>query len=600
MKKIKLITLLAAWAAFTLLTLPRSVRAQVVTDVKCEEKNLAPVRGPVPYGPRKVAPPDYDLPADPKPQPVHKGVDLQVWHNSPDKFLVGGMALLANGDMLELDYDGELYLVSGLAQAATVKRTALPSPGFTQPLGLLVKDRTVYVNTANSIWSYVFDGTSLTQQKELLKIPKRSGWYGWNCDFASDSAYLYAGLGTRGSIGRYEFKTGKWDLDFVTAFRNSNGMGSNDSGAIWITDNQGHYRPATPIFLMKAGKSYGVPTQNGTTGSANWGSVLGPAPDLEPYKSDMLWIPYDQMSHSATDIHFMKSGPFKGQALVGDNRTGHLNRLIFDKVDGQTQGTAIRMTGGLEAPTYRIVEDDKGNIYLGGLGYPSNIYWVWCGKSSGFQKLTFKADFIGNKAYNDVLGVSLVKDGLLVSFTSDINDEFLAAANYRAYTFSYIKSISPYYGGPKSDSAETHITSIVKRSNRDILLSIPGLQKETMLGIEFGSKLTLGANLQSYEMFYTVNHLSDRIPTDIGTPAERVGEPRIESRREGRFLHLSGLPASAADIRVTDATGKSYPGLAFARHGTSGELDISPLPNGVYFLRIAIEADLVVKPFVIR
>ncbi|MDB5103816.1 MAG: putative large multi-functional protein [Fibrobacteres bacterium] len=576
---------------------------QVATDVPCNEKDLSPVKGPSPYGPRKVAPPDHDLPADPRPEPVHKGVSLEIWHKAGDNFQPGGMALLPNGDMLELDYNGKLYLVTGLDSAGKVARRALPGPQFTEPLGLLVRNnREVYVSTATSIYAFDFDGTTLTLTRELLAIPKRAGWYGWNADMETDAGHLYASLGVRGSVGRYDFAAGTWEMDYATAMRNSHGMGKDDSGRIWFSDNQGNYRPATPIFLLKAGKDYGVPTQNWTSGSAAWQGTLGPEPSLEAYRSDMIWIPYDKMSHSATDIHFMKSGPFKGQALVGDNRTGHLNRLIPEKVDGQMQGAAIRMTGGLEAGNYRMTEDAKGNLYLGGLGNPGNTYWIWCNKQSGFQRLRFKPDFLGNPAYNDVRTVSLVKDGMVIEFTSDIPDAFLSPANYRAYTFSYIKSVSPYYGGPKSDSVGARILGISKRSNREIVLTLEGLLKESVLGLEFGAKLTGEYNLQSYEMFYTMNRLSTRVPTDIARPQGRVPATAIRLDLHGRFLFVRGAGGNALDASsaaIFDIGGNRVPGVDLGALGGSGKVDVSALRRGLYVLRSGHGSSGLTKAFVI-
>lgn len=575
---------------------------QVAPDPVCTEGELNRIKGPSPYGPRNVAPPEHDLPADPKPLPIHKGVNLKVWHKSGDNFQVGGLAALANGDMLELDYTGRLYHVTGLDSAHKVTRKALPTPAFPEALGLLVRNnREVFLLNANTIHTYDFDGTNLTQEKEFLKVPKKAGWYGWNADLEIDGAYLYAALNTRGAISRYNFTTATWELDYATAMRNSHGMGKDDSGRIWASDNQGNYRPACPIFLLKPGKSFGVPTANGTTGGSYWQSVLGPQPVLDAYKSDMLWLPYNGMSQSATDIHFMKSGPFKGQALVGDNRTGHLNRLILEKVDGQMQGAAIRMTGGLEAGNYRIAEDAKGNLYLGGLA-TGGTYWSWCHKYTGFQKLTFKPDFLGNKAYNDVLKVSLVQGGIVVEFTSDISADFLDPANYRAYTFNYIKSVSPYYGGPKSDSVAAGIRGIVKRSNREILITVDGLVKESLLALEFGRKLTVENQLQSYELFYTMNRLSTRIPTDVAPAEGMPADSPIRVSVGGTFLYVRGAGAGgmAADPLITDLAGKAYTRLDYSGFATEGRVDISPLRRGAYFLRMKVGKRGVVKAFVIR
>lgn len=588
-------TLLAA------LVCAHAAYAQVNTNVACDEKKLAPVKGPSPYLPRMIAPPDHDLPADPRPQPVHKGVTLEVWHKETDTFKTGGLALLSDGTMLELDYDGKIYHVTGLAKPETVARRALPGPGFGEALGLaVVGDKQVYVNSASSIYSYTWDGTTLANEKEILRIPKKGGWYGWNSDVLADSQYVYVGLGSRGSIGRYDVKLGTWSHDYATAMRNNHGMGRNEAGEIWFSDNQGNYRPASPIFMLKQGKNYGVPTNGGTTGAAAWQGTLGPLPDLEPYKSDMIWINYDQMSHSSTDVHFMKSGPFKGQALVGDNRAGHINRLIFDKVEGQTQGAAIRMTGGLEGPTYRILEAPNGDFWLGGLGDTRNIYWIWCGKFSGFQKLAFNPDFIGNTAYNDVLKVSLVKDGLVVTFTSDINDDFLAAANFRAYQFSYIKSVGPNYGGPKADSAAVAIKSIQKRSSREILINLTGLLPLSVLGLEFGSKLTAGANLQSYELFYTMNRLSNTVPTALAPIGEVESHAELVVERSGRHLTLTGFSGGITAAAILDLDGREQSRIDLAALRETGRADISSLRNGVYVLRLRAGGRLLAKPFVVR
>ncbi len=583
--------------------------SQVVTNVACDETKLAGIKGPSPYGPRKVIPPDHDLPADPKPLPVNKGVNLEVWHNSPDKFQTGGMAMLANGNMLELDYNGTLYLVTGLDSARTVKRTALPLVGLPEALGLLVRNnREVYINTSSTVWSYDFDGTNLTQKKELLRIPARAGFYAWNSDLEMDSTYLYCNFGNRGTVSLYNWKTQAWQLDYAMAMRNSNGMGKDDSGRIWFSDNQGNYRPATPIFLLKPGKYYGIPTSattglplpvaNWTSGAANMQFSLGPVADSMPYKNDMVWIPYAGMSQSATDIHFMKSGPFKGQALIGDNRTGHINRMMVEKVDGQMQGAVVRMTGGMEGPIYRIVEDNKGNFYLGALG-TNSAYWSWCTRYDGFQRMTFKPDFIGSTTYNDVYTVSLVKNGLLVSFTSDISADFLSPANYKAYVFTYMKSLWGYYGGPKKDSTLLNITSIVKRSNREILINMNGLLPESVLGLEFLTKLTVNNNLQSYELFYTTNHLSPLIATSIAPVGERISKPGLKLAVQGDYLSVRKPEGRVSNCEVVDMTGKVYAKLNFAAIETNGLVDITSLSTGVYFLKMKVDDRGLVQSFVI-
>jgi hypothetical protein len=591
----------SGWKAIPVEVTPDIDSNWIGDDPHCNEADLTPLRGADPYIPRLLDPPLHDLPADPKPLPVHKGVNLEVWHRKGDNFHVGGMALLENGDMLELDYDGKLYHVTGLDSAHTVARRELPSSRHPEGLGLYIRNNEeVFVVDNNSVWTYRFDGSSLTGEKELLRIPKRPGWYRWNCDFVSDGEYLYTGLNTRGDVSRYHFESGTWEHDFAVNMRNNNGMGMNESGDIWFSDNQGNYRPGSPIFLLKQGKSYGVPTNGISNGASTWQSTLGPEPDLEPYKNDMIWIPNNFMSNSSTDIHFMQSEPFKGQALVGDNRTGHLNRLIIEEVDGQKQGAIIRMTGGLEGPNYRIVEDDKGNYYLGGLG-TGTAYWSWCNKLYGFQKMTFKDGFIGSPDYNDVFNVSLVRDGIVIGFTSDISDDYLSPDNFMASVFNYIKSVSGYYGGPKKDSVEVNILGIEKLSRRDILITLDGLLKESIIELKFGEKLTVDNNLESFELYYTVNHLSSRESSDIMlTGLENRTRHEMQFSCRDNFLFVRGITGASWNPSISDVSGRTYHDLDFNNFVKTGKMDISSLSSGVYFLKLNVEGRSVIKTFVVH
>jgi hypothetical protein len=580
-------------------------------DPFCDEANLRPHfdhinKVDLPY--YDAAPfPDLTIAAHPKPQPVHKGIDLKVWHKAGDNFWVGGMAMLENGDMLEMDYNRIIYLVTGLDNAETVTRKELTGAIHTRALGIIIlNNKDVYVADDKIVWSYTWDGTNLTDQEIILGAPGKSGYHGYNVDFVSDGTWLYTVLNTRGSISRYHLENKTWEHYYGSGFRNIDGMGMDLDGGIWFTDNQGLYRPGSPVFLLKEGKTYGVPTNDNTVGAdyllsqGKAGEPL-PEPELEAFKNDMLWLPYDGIGHSITDIHFMKSGPFKGQPLIGDNVTGHVIRLMIDKVNGQKQGAALIFTGGMEGPIHRIEEDDKGNFYLGALGCCRND-WMWCGLKYGFQRMTFNNDFIGNINYIDILNTSLVQDGLVLEFTSDISDDFLSTANYRAYTFSYLKSVTNKgYGGLKIDSLEVGVLSIKKLSGRAIHLTIDGLLNESMLALEFKEKLTIDNNLQNHEMFYTMNHLSTRTAREIiplsvenWTPAE------MNFSRNGDILKVYGINGVSSNHRIMDVFGRAVSGLDLYTFSRTGVLDVSILEKGVYFLKMEVNNRTVVKNFVVH
>jgi sugar lactone lactonase YvrE len=157
--------------------------------------------------------------------------------------------------------------------------------------------------------------------------------------------------------------------------RTPNGIGWGSGDDLYVTDNQGGWLPASKLLKISQGAFY-----------HHYTNPDGPF-DAEPVTRPVLWLPQNQIANSPSTPVLLKSGPYKGQMLIGDVTYGGLQRAYLETVHGQEQGAVFRHTQGLEAGVNEVSIGPDGAIYLGGLGAEGN--WGQEGKLRfGLQKLT--------------------------------------------------------------------------------------------------------------------------------------------------------------------------------------------------------------------
>jgi len=158
-------------------------------------------------------------------------------------------------------------------------------------------------------------------------------------------------------------------VPFASGFRSPNGLGLNATGDLFVTDNQGDWMPAGPLFHVKKGEWYGHPA------SLEWiddyrkldRKASDTEPPPRPRTPPAIWFPYG-LSRSAgnplLDDTGGKFGPFAGQMFVAELTNGCVIRTDLEKVGGEWQGAAMqfrRDTGSAN----RICFAPDGTMFVG-------------------------------------------------------------------------------------------------------------------------------------------------------------------------------------------------------------------------------------------
>ena len=315
---------------------------------------------------------------------LHPGYTLMTIR--PDSFQPGvaGMEFMPNGDLLILTYRGSTgpyALVNGIDMVGT--RTGTPklyrltnvkgmdrsaitvteiASGFKDAQGLTVVNGDIYVGDIDRIVKLVDnnqDGKYETLQ-EVGKLPSYSAWfeYAFGPIYKDGKLYMSLAVGVkrtglpvkqlgqgRGSVISIPITGGTYST-VAEGLRAPNGIGLGPDNEIFVTDNQGSYRPASQLTHIAQGRYYGY--------------LLDPAGPIQSTPNikvtpPSLWLPYATANFSPTEPNLMTVGPYKGQFIYGDiNRKG-IYRAYLEKVNGEWQEQGRRVGRGEVDALERVV-----------------------------------------------------------------------------------------------------------------------------------------------------------------------------------------------------------------------------------------------------
>jgi len=243
-------------------------------------------------------------------------------------------------------------------------------------------------------------------------------------------------------------------------FRSPNGLGFDTKGRLFVTDNQGDWLGACPLYHVEKGKFYGHPA------ALAWKPGETREPDkISPKELDALRtrgsivFPYNSMSNSPTqpltDTTAGKFGPFAGQMLVGEMNHARMLRVSLEEVDGQLQGMAVALleNHGLHKGDNRVAFAPDGSLWVGQTDHG------WAG-DKGIQRITWTG-----KVPLDVKEMHLTKTGFEMTFTQPV--ETSAASNPESYKVRrYYYEYHAPYGSPEFDTQEVVPKSVALSEDR--------------------------------------------------------------------------------------------------------------------------------------
>ena len=217
-----------------------------------------------------------------------------------------------------------------------------------------------------------------------------------------------------------------------------------------------------------------------------------------------VWLPYNKMGRSATDIQLIdqegRFGPFDGQLLVGEFTNSAINRVSLEKVGGEYQGACFPFPTGFPAAVVRLAFAPDGSLFVG----MTNRGWSSLGnRSYGLQRVRQS----GAVAFS-IRDLKAKPDGFELSFTEAV--DAASAADPAAYRWSgYTYLYSGAYGSDEIESKPLTVERAeVAPDGLSVRLRLGGLRPHFVHEVRAeGVRSKSGAALAFPDAYYTLNRI---------------------------------------------------------------------------------------------
>ena len=352
----------------------------------------------------------------------------------------------------------------------------------------------------------------------------------------------------------------------ASGFRQPNGVGLSPAGDLFVTDNQGDYKPSCGLLHVAPGDFHGhVASLKWDPGIDQKNFTIEQA--WQRYKSPAVVFPHGPMGISAGepvwDTTGGKFGPFAGQVFTGDF-TRLVVRASLEEVAGAWQGVCFPFLGRNEAAPFatgaklaagviRAVFAPDGSLYLGATG-------GWGGGADGLQRIVWDG-----RAPAELRDVKLTGRGFALTFTRPMAAASIAkTANFEINRFRFYYHAK--YGSPWIDEAKIAVKEV--RTSADGLaaeLIVDDLKPGFVYELSVPALRTVDNEpLANPLAFYTANRLLNGERAVGGTTRlPRPGEASLDAK-------AADTKASASSDAMIASGEKTYRLFCVACHQPDG------------------------------
>lgn len=468
---------------------------------------------------------------------LHPSFDLRTYHRNDFKPPVGALDFMADGSLLVSTWDslGQVFKLSNLnrgdSTTINIKRIAW---GLAEPLGLKVVNDRIFVLQKQELTELIDqDGDGVIDYyKTICNAWEVTGnFHEFAFGLEYKDGFFYAALaiaiqpGGRSTIpqAKDRGKAVKIGLDGSIEFiakglRTPNGIGFGPDGDLFIADNQGDWLPACKIVHVTKDAFFN-----------NFAVDLNMIGRWEA-KPPVVWLPQGEIGNSTSTPALLNVGPYKNQLVFGDVHYGGLQRAYIEKVQGEWQGAAFKMSQGLAGGTNRLVWGPDGRLYIGMIG--SNGNWGQYGKVwYGLQSIGFNG-----KSTFEMLAVRAKTNGFEIEFTEPLKKGFGdKASHYTVEQWQYVPTMQ--YGGPKVNQEVLEIGAVVVSADRKkVFIELPNTKEGSVIYIKCKYKDVVneqGRNLWTTETWYTLNYKPENdlfpIPQKVAVKVEQPNKGKIQT-----------------------------------------------------------------------
>lgn len=247
---------------------------------------------------------------------------------------------------------------------------------------------------------------------------------------------------------------------FASGFRQANGVGLSPDGDLFVTDNQGDYKPSTGLSHVERGDFHGH------AGSLKWEPGFDPA----AVTTEALWrrmktpavvFPHGPMGLSpgepVWDTTGGRFGPFAGQVFTGDY-SRLVIRSALERVAGAWQGACFPFLGRNDIAPFVTGDRLKSGATRAAFGPDGALYLAatagWGAGEDGLQRVGWDG-----RAPAEVRDIRLTDRGFALRFTQPMDRATLAGPGaYEINRFRYFYHVK--YGSPWVDEARVTVTDV--------------------------------------------------------------------------------------------------------------------------------------------
>lgn len=308
---------------------------------------------------------------------------------------------------------------------------------------------------------------------------------------------MYSRVALRGWVIKIS-PDGKRVQPYASGFRSPNGIGFDAAGRLLITDNQGDWRPTSPLYDVKAAGFYGHPP------SLVWQEKWDGSDPMKwtTQKLDALqqpaagYFPQGELANSPTWPVVTPKGALPaamtGQTLIGEMNQPTLVRVLDDTVDGTFQCALVPMffNSPLGKGNNRISFGNDGSIYVG------KTALSWAG-DNGIARVKWNG-----KAFFSLDAMKAVKKGFALKFSAPVDADSIASIKVARHTYTYFAN----YGSPKVDEKALPVESAkLSADGTTLTLNIGELRKGYLHYVDMTAvKSKSGAPLLGDKAWYQV------------------------------------------------------------------------------------------------
>ncbi|MDR8392435.1 c-type cytochrome [Aliifodinibius sp. S!AR15-10] len=350
---------------------------------------------------------------------------------------------------------------------------------------------------------------------------------------------------------------------YATGFRGPY-LGINpETGVVTASDQQGHYMPSTPIYMVDKGDYYGVPAT----------AHRDPLPEITP---PLTWIPHsvDRSGTGQVWVNSDKMGPLSGQMVhLSYGRPG-MFKVMIDSTSDAVQGGVSFIKGNYPAPTMKgDISPADGQLYVAGFS-------LW-GSNSDVISSFVRLRYTGQESLLPQ-DFSVRDGGVMLRFGTELDEEAAKnIANYRVKRWNYQRSEEYGSGHYKLDGSPGEeimpvFSAHLSDDKRGVFIAIPDIREVMQMEVSYDLQTSDGRAL-SNDFWFTVNDVEEPefLADSFGnldvdqllegasaqTVAQNVEEPVSAERGKTLFQRTGCFACHSTDGTTEGKVGPTMEGL---------------------------------------